>query len=644
MNHQNTLTLADINAGFSRHGKYHNGPWAAQDRMHTFVVTNGSSLIESPTGSGKTAVENAIAMAAARKFNGPVFIITPNKTILQQISQEFPELKIVYGQIEYPCPWAFENFEEAPARRVTLAQLPLLDDDENIPRVSEVPHMLHRQCPHYVDQTTGETKEPGVVPCPYYYKKYEALQPGNVVLCTMSFYLFWRLFGPGASTEPVTLVIDEVHRIADVVRSSLSFDITDWHLQQAIELLERLEDEAADEVKVLKAFLKKLRSIAKAHRRQPNEETLLTDEEIQLLIVILEDIDPGALMRKIERAVRAGLIDIQQEWETLKKLETLVKDIRRYIHSLEYSLPGEQRTSPDVVKRGGPLNYTCAFYREELGDNQRVQYKLVIQCHYVAPLIKKRLLSPLTVSMSATIGDPKVFGYETGITHPFLELGSNFPPDNTRLYIPKDALNLAHDARSRQDLTKTLRRIARACVRFARQGLRSLVVVISNAERDKFLMLAGEERLEAISYGNGVTAKDAALAFREGLGQTLVGTAANYSEGVDLPRQTAPIIFFLRPGYPNHRDASSQFEKRKLGNGQWALWNWRVMQQALQVRGRNVRSRSDFGVTFFMSAQFRRFLYHALPDWLKPAYRKDFTLEQAIVDAENLLLPHLASA
>jgi Rad3-related DNA helicase len=254
----------------------------------------------------------------------------------------------------------------------------------------------------------------------------------------------------------------------------------------------------------------------------------------------------------------------------------------------------------------------------------------------VAGLIRK-ILSPFTVAFSATIGNNEIFGLETGIEAPFKSIDSQFPIDNTRIYLPSDTPNLAMNERSRRDLTQTLRKIARACARFKKSGHRCLVVTVSNAERDKFMMMALEEGFQAISYGNGVTAKAAAQDFKDGKGDVLVGTAANYAEGIDLPKQIAPIIFFLRPGYPNPRDPGTQFEERRFGTARWQLWNWRVMLQALQVRGRNIRSKSDVGVTFFMSQQFRRFLHASLPHWLSNAYCGEKPFEDCLADAEKLL-------
>lgn len=593
------LGLEALESCFPVTGKYRNGPWKGQQQIMEFVAGHGSSTVESPTGTGKTAVEYAILEAARQKLSGSCFLITPNKTLVTQISQEFPGMKIALGRSEHEC-----LYYEQPYR------------------ADEIPCSMLKDCPHRVDQTTGETHEKGSIPCPYLLQKFQAKQ-GGAVVSTMAFYLFTQLFSHEFG-ERAVLVVDEAHRIADVVRNGLSYEITDWHLEQSAQLLDRIN---ADEADVLKKFLQAIRRIAKGRGRNAGEEKLLEDDEIRRLMNILIGIDANALLKKIAQAVQRHEIDLKEDRVVLKRLETLVRDLRRYIHSFEYSLEEEGRK---------PLNYTCAFYKSEKGEHDKVQYKLVIKCYYVAPLVKK-ILAPFTVAFSATIGNNETFGYETGIKQPFLSLGSNFPANNTRVYLPKDTPNLAMNSRNRQDLTRTLRRIAKACVRFRQKGHRSLVVTISNTERAKFLELAGEEGLNALSYGNGVTAREAAQQFKDGAGDTLVGTAANYSEGVDLPKQVAPVIFFLRPGYPNPRDAGTQFEERRFGNQRWALWNWRVMQQALQVRGRNIRSRSDQGVTFFISQQFKRVLYAALPEWLEPAYRNALTFDQAIDDAEKLL-------
>ncbi len=100
----------------------------------------------------------------------------------------------------------------------------------------------------------------------------------------------------------------------------------------------------------------------------------------------------------------------------------------------------------------------------------------------------------------------------------------------------------------------------------------------------------------------------------------------------------APIIWFLRPGYPRPDDPLTQFEAKRFGNRRWQRWQYKVAIQALQVRGRNIRSTTDIGVTFFISQQFRNFLFGSLPKELQDkAYRGQFSFDECLKDADRLL-------
>ena len=184
-----------------------------------------------------------------------------------------------------------------------------------------------------------------------------------------------------------------------------------------------------------------------------------------------------------------------------------------------------------------------------------------------------------------------------------------------------------------------MRRMLERISQGAREGHRSLVVVISEAERQLFMQLSARyfQSLEVITYDENTNARQAARSFRDGEGDVLLGTAAQYGEGVDLPAQIAPLIFFLKPGYPHPDDPQAQFERRKYGRSVWSLWQWRVMISALQVRGRNVRSVDDLGVTFFVDARFAKFVMAASPEWLRPAYRGGLTFAEAMDQTLELL-------
>ncbi|HZT35453.1 MAG TPA: DEAD/DEAH box helicase family protein, partial [Nitrososphaera sp.] len=72
--------------------------------MLSAISENPQGLVaESPTGSGKTAVEYTVLAAARSQGPGPFFFIVPNKTLVEQISREFPDLRVALGRNEHPC-------------------------------------------------------------------------------------------------------------------------------------------------------------------------------------------------------------------------------------------------------------------------------------------------------------------------------------------------------------------------------------------------------------------------------------------------------------------------------------------------------------------------------------------------------------
>jgi Rad3-related DNA helicase len=562
---------------------------------------NGNALLELPTGTGKTDVGYSFLQAVEnRGGEGTLFYIVPTKALVDQVHQLHPDMTVAYGRSEYPCHYYEDEY-----------------------RADEIPCLTLRDCPHRVDMETGATKEVGATPCAYYQAKYEARQSRKVV-CTMAFYLYNTMFG-GAFEQPPALVIDEVHNIAKVIRNSLSYDITDWHLRRSIELLRRLgADNEADQLDVF------LKTMMRVLRRKPQDrQVLLKDEEISQLLAAVAEIDVKAISSRINQAVKQGEVDRKKDREFLRQLESITLNLNRYVRSLGYSLGDDNHHA---------LNYVTYAYslKEEMSETQRVQYRLIIRAYYVVPLVRK-LLGEMTVAYSATIGDPEIFAFESGVRLPFVDIAGNFPVENTLVLMPNDTPNLATKVKIRQEPTKVLRRIARTCYDFQVKGIRSLVIVVSNHEKGKFEMLCSDEGVDLITYGDGVTAREAAASFKAGEGSTLLGTAAHYGEGIDLPEEMAPVIFVLRPSYPSPYDPLAQFEERRFGGKRWQVWNWRVMIEALQVRGRNIRSADDLGATIFISQQFRRFLYGSLPTWLRPAYRCELSLDDCRKEVIELL-------
>lgn len=595
----------------------------SQDEAGDAICRNEAGvIIEMPTGEGKTAV----GMAALRAFaeagvEGSLFFTTPSKTLVGQIQHQFGEsaVSVAYGRSEYECLYYTDRKEQKTAQ--------------------ESPCYLLK-CPHRLDKESGKPVEEGAAPCPYYDAKYRAAQHAKqhgIVACTTAFFLTnrtrvheWR------ENTPACVVVDEAHRIADIARNLFEYTVTDRHVHRIADIVERIYPEAG---KVLRRFVRSFQAITR--KRPSRTPALLEQEDVARFLEILGELDTDALTGKIATEVEAGRLDPVANSEELKTLEHITLTIPKLVKGLTYALDGDQRKA---------LNYVVAYYVEKddpesVESPKKARYQLTVRAYFVAPLIQ-RALGKYTIAMSATVGDEKIFGFESGIKLPKHEFQSGFSVNNTRIFMPTDTANLSVAAQKRLPAgerrrgapNKELRRVVETAKDFAAKGKRSLVIVISNDEREKFLKFAAEAELHAVSYGNGRSARVVAAAFKGGEGDVLVGTAAQYGEGVDLPKGIAPVIFFLRPGFPRPDDPQTQFEKRRFSDGHcWALWMHRVMLQALQVRGRNVRSSEDVGVCFFVSQGFRKFLFNTLPKALQDVYRGTLTWDECVQEAETIL-------
>jgi Rad3-related DNA helicase len=561
-------------------------------------TTQSSTIQEMPTGNGKTAKGYANLRALRAHFGeGLYFYVTSNKALVDQIKQLYPEFHVIYGRNEYDCLFYHEQKLKA----------------------DEIPCGMLDTCPHRVNQETGETHEAGADPCPYLKAKWQA-KKSTLVVCTMSFYLFTTLYS-NQWGEIKGVVVDEVHSIADVIRDNLSYEITDYHLQGIINFL---KGAGIDEWKPFEKFLNYMKAAVKNHSA---DNPLLDESEIGFFILLLGSIKKQSLDTEVRRALRKVTIHDRESLEFIKRLEMIIHDLHRYISSFEYSLDTKNRKA---------LNYTYAYLKPRRSEAQRVEHALHVKCYYVVPILKKIFPESRTFYMSATIGNIEAFRMETGLDHPFFSHDSEFPVENTRIYLPLDALDLSSAKCTAGIRSSTFKRIVKACKLFASKGHRSLVLVASDRERQQFLDLA-KNTLNVITYNSEMNSKMAITHFKQGNGDALVGTFAQYGQGIDLPNQIAPIIFSLRPSYPPPSDPKSLYEERRFKQRKWIIWNSKEMRRILQARGRNVRSETDKGVTFCMSRQYRKIVLKCLPNWLMPAYRSTMTFDEAVADALELL-------
>jgi len=621
------------------HKKMRPAQIAALSDFLPFLEKGESIVAQLPTGSGKTAIGYALAQKFLEESPNPVFYVTPNKTQCDQIHKMYPENSIiVYGRNEYPCLFYKTQgkevtTEDAPCGLIKCPHKPIVVPYETAEDLTEQmmgePIAIGRNRAFYASE--GEL-------CKYYQAKLEALKGGKMVVCTTAFLIYERLFVK-LFGEPSFIVLDEVHNLAKVIRVALSYHISDYTLQKILKLLEKIDPK---NYVVINRFKERLVRLCKVK----SNYQLLTQEETISLLDILMEVDTNELNRNISKAIRTGLLDPYEDFDTLQAVDNLSNKIGRYIKSLSYATSRDNKS---------PLNYIYTYHytiREEeaKGKRRKIEDFLSINSYYVAPITKKFIMSSPCLGYSATIGDAKTFAFDTGFDAKFFDYPSTFPIENTRIYFPTDMPSLAFKERKNGDLGTIIDAIARTIKElnkltiFSRVSakkktkIRFLVLCVSDLERKKITERFSEKGINVVTYHTeeGVKPKQTVEEFKAGNGDVLLGTIANYGEGLDLPKEVARAIFILRPSYPKPTDPQATFEDLKFPKNKWALWTWRAAIATLQARGRNIRSKEDRGVSFLMSAQFDRILGAAVPTWLKPAIVKA-NMKDCVKDAKKFL-------
>lgn len=593
--HQSGKSVEDFLATFVR---LHKKPRTNQAIVIPEMSENDALVLQAPTGSGKTALGYTFLETNCGE-DGNGFYVCPSKTLVDHVVQLYPEAMAMYGRNEYPC---------------------LYYDGEY--KADEIPCSMLKECPHRVNLETGETFISGAKPCPYFQAKYESRQ-AKVVVSTMQYYFFEAL---GRETLPTALVVDEVHEWSNSIRNMLSYKITDHRLEEFWELLHAIG--CTSEAKLIRSFQYKMMDIIRSHTKS-GLNVLIQDESLKVLLRILLKIESNHINTKIKKAISEKKIDIKADRELLRELDIFTNDLSKYIRSLEFSLATENRR---------PLSFVYGYWDRKVEEGKKIKYSLTVQSYSIAGLTRKMLTPEKNMVMSATIGStPAILNIDAGFDGKFIDLKSDFPIENTAIFMPDDLPDLSVKGMRGNDKNRTIRKMLQGAKKGIKNGIRSLIIVISEEERQKCLAFAKEEGVNVISYDSESKPREIVQRFRDGEGDVLLGTEAQYGQGIDLPGDICGFVFYLRPGYPRKDDPQAQFEARILGNQRWALWTWRVINKVLQARGRNVRSAMDKGCIFLMSAQFKRFTYGGLPEWLRPAYVGQISFDKAIQQGINLL-------
>lgn len=337
--------------------------------------------IQAPTGSGKSYIAIALARELADR-GGKTHLITAQKVLMSQYSQEFPSpiLEPIQGRSNYPC--NYDSFKYKDASRGYCR--------------SSKKKGLIQECLKYgsVEAANQFILPPDAHKCDYWRQLAAAIESPITLYNFHSFLFQQRLERFGKRN---LLIIDECHNTESVLLGFVQILFSD----KLLRILGIKLDLSLKDAKAVVAWLEKERVVERIKKAVGNTEN-------------------GGVSEDVPDGLTAS------ETDQLNELLGRIDDLQRYLDLTEWVVD----VTEDPVEN-------------DFGDRTR---KLRIRPVFIGAFTKELIWSKAdqVIAMSATILDAKTWARNLGIPSKalgFVDIPSSFPVEN-RPIIPEYAGNM----------------------------------------------------------------------------------------------------------------------------------------------------------------------------------------------------------
>lgn len=574
-----------------------------------------------PTGGGKSGKN----ITLCRMAEGGSIYTSPFKHLIDQICDD-KHLKSfhkpVLGRCRYPC--------------VAPDGVGLMCDDERIPcnQIDEVD-----RAEFYKNSDTCCTATvamEGTVP-PKGCKYYLAVQKANqspIASMTLNYLLAIRnncVYAPFIERE--VLVIDEAHKVPDVVRKSCTEQITEtlffWN-----DIVSTIPDSNKYDGpnKYWRAcWLWLVEEVEPIARKKLEEKNLELNEIFPAFHRVETEIN-RAIMRhdkELERKKR------REKYELLKR----IKDNKRY----KAIISDRNRCKGVIAKVERIISVKTDFV--VVREYKEVRGKQYLKSVAFIPLFIHEFLHRITdpfshvVFSSATISKyliEREFNYKVGDDCMVTKPPHPFSEETRRVYaIPYGNMKYEKNTKGKNRKTVELPKICKGitkiidnAVKWHGHPLNSLVHCNSYELQDiVYEKLEKRYGKDVIYYpraeGNDVERETILKKFKYGTGKVLL--TVRCEDGLDLPYDTCRLNFITSIPYPNTDDP---YVKTRI-HPPYEHWEWLFNEVAIkivQASGRTTRHSDDWSKTYILDERFSEEYYkkhrRLYPTWFKPIFLK----------------------
>ena len=214
------------------------------------------------------------------------------------------------------------------------------------------------------------------------------------------------------------------------------------------------------------------------------------------------------------------------------------------------------------------------------------------------------LLRPLTVLMSATIGDPGQLARELGLSSfQFRSIPHPFPPEIRPVFFYTQSAPLGHRSQEQE-----WRHNASIITHILNQhpAEKGIIHVASWKQVQTLARFLPSERL----FIPQPPRSRAVRQFRQSP-QPLVALSPSWREGLDFPNDQARFSIIAKIPFADLSDPITRLRKERYG---WPWYLWKAALGVVQAAGRIVRSEDDYGTSYITDGHWTRVRSYA-PQW-----------------------------
>lgn len=518
--------------------------------------------LNAPTGSGKTAIGEAVRRAIYRKLaktneSGQALYICSDKSLQDQFAKDFPYGAVLKGKSNYPTELAGYRWPQISAEDCTGGDQREEEDGARI-----------NTCDYCAKDSS----------CPYKVAKQAAIEADLAVLNT-AYYLTDTKRGVkrGNFGNRALVIIDECDVLENAVLSSVSLEISERNLE-----------------------VLQLPVPAKGARRP---------RVIQWLLEVEERI---ASMLELDKSLKGKR---KMQW---KHLVENVAEVRRELVKEE-----EHASQEEYDPSGEPPSKWVRIYDSRPGKElSNFEYKPVLVRQYGNKRVWQH--ADRFLCMSASIISPEELSASLGVTDEWavVNVPMTFPVEHRPIIaapVISNTFKNKHEAPEK--IANAVWRIMEK-----HQGERVLVHAVSyhfatdlTARLNLRQMEEGGDRLIQ-SYTEGRGKAEALRRHLATEGGVIV--APSMDRGVDLPDDACRVIVVAKMPYLGLKDRRVS-DRMRMRDPDGQLWyTVQNVRSFVQMIGRGVRHEDDWCTTYVIDAEFMKLWRQdrrLLPEWVREA-------------------------